>query len=49
MTKVKRWVLVGLIASMPLAASACTFSIGSGCTVGLLNPGAQLQLTCNPL
>ncbi len=48
MTKVKRWVLVGMIAAMPLAASACRISVGNGCTLVVGEPGAQVGVLCNP-
>jgi hypothetical protein len=49
MTKLKRWVLVGVIAAMPLAASACRINVGSGCTLLIAEPGVQVGVLCNPL
>jgi hypothetical protein len=49
MTKLKRWVLVGMLAAMPLAASACKINVGSGCTALIFEPGIQFGVICNPL
>jgi hypothetical protein len=46
---VKRWVLLGMIAAMPLAASACKINVGSGCTALVFEPGVQFGVVCNPL
>ena len=47
MKKFKRWAVVGMIAAIPLATSACRIPVGGGCELLLLEPGAQAGVVCN--
>lgn len=42
-----RILAMGLLALTPLAASACTFDLGNGCTLLVAEPGANIGVVCN--
>jgi hypothetical protein len=46
-SKLKRWMVVGMIASIPLATAACRIDIGNGCQLLIAEPGAQVGVACN--
>jgi hypothetical protein len=39
--------MVGVIAVLPFAASACKIDVGNGCQVLIQEPGASFGLVCN--
>jgi len=47
MKKRTKMMMIGLIAVMPLAASACKIDIGGGCQLWLLEPGVTFGIVCN--
>ena len=47
MKKFKRLMLVGMIAAIPLATSACRIDVGNGCQLIIAEPGAQAGVVCN--
>jgi hypothetical protein len=48
MRKLRRWLLVGLILTIPLAASACRIDIGNGCQLLIGEPGpTSAGVICN--
>jgi hypothetical protein len=47
MRKLKRWLQIGLILTIPLAASACKFDLGNGCALLIGEPGVSAGVTCN--
>ena len=47
MRRARRYALVGMLAALPLAASACRIPVGNGCELLLFEPGAQLGVVCN--
>ena len=42
-----RLMMVGAIALLPLAATACRIDIGNGCTLLVAEPGANVGVVCN--
>ncbi len=47
MKKFKRLMLVGMIAAIPLATSACRIDVGNGCQLIIAEPGADAGVVCN--
>lgn len=47
MTRRARIFMVGVLAVLPFAASACKIDVGSGCQLLIMEPGAQFGLVCN--
>jgi hypothetical protein len=47
MTKFKRLMVVGMIAAIPLATSACRIDVGNGCQLLLFEPGADAGVVCD--
>ena len=45
--KIKAMMLVGMIAAIPLATSACRIDVGNGCQLLIAEPGAQAGVICN--
>ena len=48
MRKFRRLALAGLFIGLPLATTACTIDVGSGCSLLLFEPGADFGIVCNP-
>lgn len=47
MNRARRIVLASLMIALPFSLGACTFDLGNGCTLLLLEPGANLGVVCN--
>jgi hypothetical protein len=47
MSKRVRLLMVGAIALLPLAATACRIDVGNGCTLLVAEPGANIGVVCN--
>ncbi len=49
MRRARRYALVGMLAALPLAASACRIPLGNGCDLLIAEPGTQIGVSCNVL
>ena len=47
MRRFKRLMVVGMIAAIPLATSACRIDIGNGCVLLIAEPGADAGVVCD--
>lgn len=42
-----RLLAVGILAALPIVASACRIDVGNGCEVLIAEPGANIGFVCN--
>jgi hypothetical protein len=47
MSRRVRLLVVGAVALLPLAATACRIEIVNGCTLLIAEPGANVGVVCN--
>lgn len=47
MSKRVRYMLIGMVATLPFLAGACRFDIGGGCELLIAEPGVSYGVVCN--